>query len=295
MARRRIGQESLAFEAGERGCNAGLEELAAAIEWSSLARLLDEVYADTARGEAAWPPLALFKALLLGVWYDLSDVKLAEALDDRASFRRFCGFAVSEATPERTAFVRFRRELVARGLDEKLFEAVVRQLEAERLVVRTGTLIDATVIRESRSDDAEAGWNAYAARRPVKGYKAHVAADATGGLVRAVNVTPANVHDNRGIEGLVPWQPGDVYADAAYDSGGVHERIRARRGRPRIVRLLQRRTLTTKRGHSRGQGQSASPDPAPPRPHPARPGAPSAPQPPPTPDRAQVSKRHRVG
>jgi len=48
----------------------------------------------------------MFKALLLSVWYDLSDVKLAEALDDRASFRRSCGFSGTEATPERTAFVR---------------------------------------------------------------------------------------------------------------------------------------------------------------------------------------------
>lgn len=46
------------------------------------------VYAS-ARGELAWPPLALFNALLLSVWYDLSEVKLAEALDDRASFRQF--------------------------------------------------------------------------------------------------------------------------------------------------------------------------------------------------------------
>lgn len=59
------------------------------------------------------PPLALFKAMLLAVWYDLSDVKLAEALDDYSSFRRFCGFSSSEPTPERTAFVRLRKALVA--------------------------------------------------------------------------------------------------------------------------------------------------------------------------------------
>ena len=70
---------------------------------------------------AAW---ALFKAVLLAVWYDLADVKLAEALDDRASFRRFCGFAAAEPTPERTAFVRFRAELVNRKLDTVVFEAV---------------------------------------------------------------------------------------------------------------------------------------------------------------------------
>jgi IS5 family transposase len=54
---------------------------------------------------------------------------LAEALPDRASFRRFCGFAGDEDTPERTAFVRFRRVLLAHGLDQSLFEAIARDLE----------------------------------------------------------------------------------------------------------------------------------------------------------------------
>src|SRR3712207_2399141 len=83
----------------------------------------------------------MFKALLLAVWYDLSDVKLAEALEDRASFRRLCGFASHEPTPERTAFVRFRRELVARSLDRVLFAAVTDQLEVRGVVVKTGTLV----------------------------------------------------------------------------------------------------------------------------------------------------------
>ena len=58
---------------------------------------------------------------------------LAEALEDRASFRRFCGFARDEATPERTAFVRFRRLLVAQGLDKSLFEAIARDLNERAL------------------------------------------------------------------------------------------------------------------------------------------------------------------
>ncbi len=84
-----------------------------------------DIYA-AAKGESAWPPLALFRALLLAVWYDVSDVRLAEALEDRASFRRFCGIATHEPTPERTVFVRFRRELVWRGLDKVLFDEVTR-------------------------------------------------------------------------------------------------------------------------------------------------------------------------
>lgn len=88
----------------------------------------------------------MFKALLLSIWYDLSDVKLAEALDDRASFRRFCSFSGSEATSERTAFVRYRRTLVAHGLDVALFDAVAAQLKARAVMVKVGTRVDATII-----------------------------------------------------------------------------------------------------------------------------------------------------
>src|SRR6187200_1397707 len=129
MVRRVIGQERLGFlaRAERRGT---LDELAEVIDWKPIEGQLGGVYA-AAKGEPGWPPLALFKALLLARLYELSDERLAEALDDRASFRRFCGFAASEPTPERTAFVRFRRALVAAGLDRVLFEAITAQLNAK--------------------------------------------------------------------------------------------------------------------------------------------------------------------
>src|SRR5918995_4485389 len=161
MARRRIGQEHLRL--GDRGsCRTGsLDDLHRLIDWAAIDRHLAAIYAS-AKGEQAWPPLSLFKALLLAVWYDLSDVRLAEALDDRASFRRFCGFAAQEPTPERTAFVRFRAELVRRGLDRVLFEAVTRQLDQRGVIVCTGTLVDATLIPSaSIRCDGEARWAGY--------------------------------------------------------------------------------------------------------------------------------------
>lgn len=124
MARRRIGQENF-IARPERRTALPLLELAALPDWAEIDRHLAGISA-AAKGEHGWPPLALFRGLLLAAWYDLSDVKLAEALDDRASFRRFCGFAAHEPTPERTSFVRFRRELVRRRLDRALFEAVPR-------------------------------------------------------------------------------------------------------------------------------------------------------------------------
>src|SRR5919199_1123528 len=127
MARRRIGQEQLALSSDEPRGGTALDEIAALVDWAELDRLLSGISAS-AKGEPGWPPLALFKALLLATWHDLSDVRLAEALDLRASFRRFCGFAAHKPTPERTAFVRFRAELARRGLDKPLFEAITRQL-----------------------------------------------------------------------------------------------------------------------------------------------------------------------
>ena len=183
MAQRSIGQERFGF-AGRIRPASSLDELAKLIDWSPVAGLLDPIYSAT-KGEPAWPPLAMFKALLLSVWYDLSDVKLAEALDDRASFRRFCRFSGNEATPERTAFVRYRRLLVARGLDGSLFDAVTTQLKAKAIKVKAGTLVDATIIASASDDDADGRWVKHKGKAAVHGFKAHVGADATTALSRS--------------------------------------------------------------------------------------------------------------
>ena len=206
MAHRSIGQER--FDLADRPqASSSLDALAQLIDWRSIAGLLEPLY-PASKGEPAWPPLAMFKALLLSVWYDLSDVKLAEALDDRASFRRFCGFSRNEVTPERTAFVRYRRLLIANGLDRPLFDAVTAQLKAKAIRVKTGTLVDATIIASASEADDEGRWVKHKGRAAVHGFKAHVGADATTALVEQVAVTPANVNDGRaGPEALLKCSP----------------------------------------------------------------------------------------
>src|SRR5690242_12954578 len=83
MAQRRIGQEQLGISADRRQGGASLDALAGVIDGQAIAALLAPLY-PAAKGEPAWPPLAMFQAMRLAVWYDLSDVKLAEALADRA-------------------------------------------------------------------------------------------------------------------------------------------------------------------------------------------------------------------
>lgn len=234
MARRRIGQENF-IARPEPHAASSLSGITALLDWTAIDRHLVDVSAS-AKGEPGWPPLALFRALLLGTWHDLSDVRLAEALDDRASFRRFCGFAAHEATPERTTFVRFRRELVKRGLDRLLFEAVTRQLEGKGVTVRTGTLVDATLLPSaSIRADADARWAGHRRRKPTHGYKAHVATDEAAVLVCGVEVTTANVHDAAELAAVLPDDPGRVYADSAFAGRKAEDLIRARGGIPWMV------------------------------------------------------------
>lgn len=235
MARRQIGQEALGLSGVRERGGTSFDRIAGLIDWTEVDGVLAGISASP-KGEPGWPPLALFRALLLATWHDLSDVLLAAALDDRASFRRFCGFAAHEPTPERTAFVRFRAELARRGLDRALFEAVTRQLDTRGVVVRTGTLVDATVIASaSISRDDQARWAGHRRRKPVHGYKAHVATDQEAGLIHGVEVTTANVHDAAELGAILPSAPGDTYGDSAYAGNKPEAVIRARGGTPRVV------------------------------------------------------------
>lgn len=233
MAHRTIGQERLRISPVSRS-GAPLERLSSLIDWQPIAGLLSPLY-PSAKGELAWPPLAMFKALLLAVWHDLSDVKLAEALEDRASFRRFCGFAADEATLERTAFVRFRRALIAEQLDRRLFEAVTAQLKARAITIKTGTLVDATIVASASKGDDEARWVKHRNRASVHGFKAHVGADAETALVEQLSVTPANVHDGREGPAVLPDAPGEVFADSAYRGQHFAAAVRTKGGVPRVA------------------------------------------------------------
>lgn len=233
MAHRSIGQERFGFD-GKSKTSSSLDELGRLIDWHPVGALLDPLY-SARKGEPAWPPLAMFKALLLSIWYDLFDVKLAEALEDRASFRRFCGFSATEATPERTAFVRFRRQLVANALDRVLFDAVTAQLKPKAVTVKTGTLVDATIIASASEDDGDGRWVKQRGKPAVHGFKAHVAADADTSLVEHVSVTPANINDGRAGPDALPENPGEVFADSAYRGSHFRNAVLAKGGVPRIV------------------------------------------------------------
>lgn len=245
MAEKRIGVGNFAdaFMAPGVGRNARLERIDGLFEWGSFENLLKPVRSEI--GRRGYPALAMFKALLLQQWYGLSDPGLEEALLDRLSFRRFCGFSLEDETPDETTFVRFRAALVEQGLARQLFAEVGRQLDKRGLVLKTGTLIDASLIEAQVARpagpsgggsvlDPDAEWTRRGARSYF-GYKAHVAVDEGSGLIRGAIMTSARVNDTVPADGLIQGDEKAVYADKAYESKARRGRLKAAGIKDRIM------------------------------------------------------------
>ena len=242
MPRRVIGQLGwVDAELAKRGARRpdDLAKIARLIDWQPFERLLAGVNA-AAKGEASYPPLMMFKVLLLQRWYTLSDPEMEAALWDRVSFMRFVGLSLSDETPDHSTIWRFRQKLTEGELAERLFAELMRQLEERGLVVKQGTLIDASIVtsaaRRPKMDegqtsavDPDARFGATNERRRfVFGYKLHVAVDHGSSLIRRLLLTTANVQDVSVAAALLPAQAGTVYGDRGYDSTRLREDLAAR-------------------------------------------------------------------
>ena len=248
MAVKRSGQMSLADALVVRGSGGQgrLERLDELVKWYRFEKLLKGLRDEAGPGRPSYPSLAMFKALLLQSLYGLSDAALEEALADRLSFRRFLGLSLSQAVPDHTTLCRFRNLLIAAGLLDKLFAELDRQLDKAGVILRRGTMLDATIIEAAAGRPPRAGESsdpdARFAKRQGKpgarfGYKAHVGVDEGSGLIRAVITTPANVNDTTPADALIRGDEAAVWGDAAYHT---HARERALKARGVKARLMRR-------------------------------------------------------
>lgn len=250
MRRGRGSQLSLAdgLVAPGLGSNPRLERIEALLDWPALESELVGVYAAPT-GRPSYPVGLLLRALLLQAWYGLSDPAAEEAFRDRLSFRHFLGVALDQPTPDHNTLWRFREELAKRGLAERLLAAVNAQLAVQGMILRQGTLIDATLVQANvaaanrRKDgspvDPDARWTKRG-RRSLQGYKAHVAVDQGSGLVRDLDLTGADLHDSRKGGDLVQGDEAAIYADKAYDAQSFRNRIHAAGAADRVMHAARR-------------------------------------------------------
>lgn len=233
------------------GGNEKLEAIAGAIDWSGLAPIARRVHP----GETGRPPydgLVMVKALYLQRLYDLSDPGLEEALLDRLSFRRFCGLALDEATPDETTICRFRAAAAEAAVMEECFAEITRQLDSQGLVLKRGTLMDASIIKAKHNpppraaglgaqhaNEPGADWT-YRNGRSLFGYKAHLGVDQGSGLIRRVVFTPAKVYESEVADALIVGDERAVYGDKAYPQRARHQRLKKLGIKDRIMRRADR-------------------------------------------------------
>ena len=238
------------------------------VNWESLESICTRMYKNTKRGRPSLPIIFGLKCLILQYLYNLSDPALEDALIDRLSFQRFLGISFDTEIPDFTTIWRFRERLVKAGLLEKIFNNVLNQLDKRNVILRKGTLVDATLVQAARkkhkhdgksgqssqqdhdASSTQKGSNAY------YGYKGHIGADEGSNIIRRVRFTTASVHDSQELDNLLCGDEQSVFADKAYANDSTKRTMRqdgiyygildkGRRGRPKLSGK-QKKTNTCK-------------------------------------------------
>ena len=230
-----------------------LGEMERVVPWQRLIGVIEPYYP---RGERGRPPVGLERMLriyFLQQWYALADEALEDAIYDSQAMRTFAGIDLSvEAVPDATTLLKFRRLLEAHDLTRRLFAEVGALLEERQLLMKEGTIVDATIIAAPASTKnvaRERDPDMHQTRKGNQWYfgmKAHIGVDAKSGLVHRVSGTPANVADIAQSHQLLHGQEKEVYADAGYlgvekrpeivsEHPGVQWHVAAKRGKVKAL------------------------------------------------------------
>ena len=207
-----------------------LAQLEAVTPWAQLEAALAPFY-PAGKGPGR-PPLGLSRMLRMYVaqqCFGLSDEGIEDAVYDSHAIRRFVGIDLArEAAPDATTLLKFRRLLETQGLSRVIFETIRDHLAREGLLLREGTLVDATLIAappSTKNRDRARDPDMHQTKKGKQwhfGMKAHIGVDLDSGLVHTVLTTPANVNDVTQAHGLLHGQETVALGDAGYQ--GVDKR-----------------------------------------------------------------------
>ncbi|WP_234265107.1 IS5 family transposase [Hydrogenophaga sp. NFH-34] len=208
-----------------------LDEMNLVVPWAELVSLIAP-HAPAPGAKGGRPPFAVETMLrihFLQQWFNLSDPAMEEALYDMALFREFVGLDAGEDNlPDESTILRFRHLLEAHNLSLQILATVNATLAAKGLLLKSGTVVDATLIAAPSSTKNSGGERDPEMHQTKKGnqwhfgMKAHIGIDADSGLVHTVVGTAANVNDVTQAHALVHGEETNVLADAGYQ--GVDKR-----------------------------------------------------------------------
>jgi IS5 family transposase len=202
-----------------------LEEMDRVIPWKELIGIISPHYPRIGNGRHPMPLAMMLRIYFLQQWYGLSDPGMEDSLYDIESMRRFAGIDLEfDAVPDETTILNFRHLLEQHELTKQLFEETKQYLKEKGLLLREGTIVDATIIGASSSTKNQGNTRDPEMKQTQKGnqwyfgMKAHVGTDTGKGLVHSVVVTDAAVHDSRVMDNLLHGEEEAVYGDKAYAS-----------------------------------------------------------------------------
>lgn len=248
-----------------------LAEMNEIIPWDRLLGLIEPFYPKAGKGRQ---PLGLEKMLrihLLQLWFNMSDPQAEEAIYDSESMRRFAGVDLGDDTvPDETTILRFRHLLEEHDLAEAIFHEINTLLVEKRLLLSSGTIVDATIIAAPSSTKNEANKRDPEMKQTKKGntwhfgMKVHVATDKHG-LVHTLTVTDAAAGDITQLPNLVHGGEKEIYGDQAYwkedlrrhfTEAGVRYRVN-RRGHYKKPLTEHQRLINRTRSRIRARGEHA--------------------------------------
>ena len=224
---------------------AGMERV---VPWGRLVALIEPHYPAGRRGR---PPVGIERMLriyFLQQWYGLADEALEDTIYDSQAMRSFVGIDLGrESVPDATTLLKFRHLLETHELTRLIFEEVGALLTERKLLMREGTLVDATIIAAPSSTKNREGRRDPDMHQTKKGnawhfgMKAHIGADAASGLVHSVEGTATNESDISQTHKLLHGEEKTVHADAGYT--GVEKRAEILAGHSEVEwRVATRRS-----------------------------------------------------
>jgi len=199
-----------------------LEKMDALLPWKQMEKKIRRYYPSNGNGRRPYPLSVMLRVHCMQLFYNLSDPAMEDALYEIESMRRFAGLRLNEALPDETTILKFRHLLEKHKLGEALFLLINKHLSEAGLVLKEGTIVDATIIHAPSSTKNKAGKrdeemsSTRKGNQSYFGMKMHIGTDDAAGFIHSVETTPANKHDITAADKLLHGEEQRVWGDAGY-------------------------------------------------------------------------------